>query len=345
MQLRAENLGAHLARSLNRLYTVCGDEPLLVQEAVDGIRGAARRAGFTEREVLTAEGGFAWGRLRESARSLSLFASLRLIELRIPSGKPGAEGGRLLVAHCAQAFADTMTLVVLPRLDRATQAQPWAQALMETGVWVQVQPVERARLPAWIEGRLAAQGQKAGRDALEFLADQVEGHLAAADQELKKLALLYPPRALSFDEVREAVVDVARFDAFKLAEAVATGDAGRFARMLAVLKDDAGAAPLVLWVLAQEARLYYKLARARREGQSLEGVLKRARVWDSRAGAVRQAAARLSPAAMHAALCHAARIDLMIKGLRPGEVWDELLALGIALARGVASVPGRALAS
>jgi len=196
MQLRAEQLEAHLGKTLAPLYVIHGDEPLLALEAADAVRAAARKRSYAEREVFIAERGFDWSELAHAGASRSLFGGAKIIELRVPTGKPGAEGGATLAAHCARLDAEVLTLVSLPRLDRATQASAWFTALAAAGVVVEVWPVERARLPEWIGARLARQGQKASREALAFLAERVEGNLLAAHQEVQKLALLAPPGEL-----------------------------------------------------------------------------------------------------------------------------------------------------
>jgi len=232
MQLRADGLDAHLAKTLAPVYAVHGDEPLLALEAADAVRAAARKRGFSEREVFEAGRGFDWSSFRGSLGSLSLFATKRIVELRLPNGKPGTQGGEALAAYCAQPAADTLLLISLPRVDRTTQNAAWFRGVVDAGVLVDIWPLERTRLPAWIAERLARQGQKASRDVLEFLAARVEGNLLAAHQEVQKLALLAPEGELSFDTVRDAVADVARFDTNVAAEALVKGETVRYLRVL-----------------------------------------------------------------------------------------------------------------
>ncbi|MBP8146377.1 MAG: DNA polymerase III subunit delta, partial [Inhella sp.] len=239
MQIRADQLAGHLARGgLKAVYTLFGDEPLLAQEAADALRAAARAAGYSERQVFTVSGAhFDWSSVLGAAQSMGLFADQKLIEIRIPSGKPGKEGSAALQQYCKHLGEGLLTLVHLPKLDRLQQQSAWFQALDRAGAVLRVDPVERPALPSWIAQRLAAQGQKvqageAGQQALAFFADRVEGNLLAAHQELQKLSLLHPAGELSFEQIEAAVLDVARFDTYQLAPAIFTGQAARALRML-----------------------------------------------------------------------------------------------------------------
>jgi DNA polymerase III subunit delta len=334
MQLRAEELGRHLARGLEALYIVHGDEPLQSLEAADAIRAAARAQGYLEREVLAAERGFDWNQLRLSGASLSLFSSKKLIELRIPGGKPGTEGGPAIVGYCSALARDVLTIVTLPRLDRRAQDTAWFKALVQKGALINTFQVERAQLPRWIAARLALQRQKADQATLQFLADSVEGNLLAAHQEIQKLGLLFPPGELAFEPVRSAVLNVARYDAFKLNEAMLAGDTARLARMLDGLKSEGEAPPKILWVLAEEIRAVAKVQAGAALGEDLQQLYRNNRVWgDARQRLVSEAARRIGAAALGQALRHAARIDRTVKGLARGDVWDELLQLCLRFAR------------
>ncbi len=318
--LRLEQLEAHLERELRPLYVIHGDEPLLALEAGDAIRARARANGFSERLVLTAERGFDWNELGASGASLSLFGDKKLIELRLASGKPGSDGAGAIEAFCARLPPDALTLVTLPRLDKAGRGSPWFKTLEAKGVVVNVYPVERARLPEWIAARLARQKQSATRDTLQFLADCVEGNLLAAHQEIQKLALLLPAGELDFDAVREAVLNVARYDA-------------RLARMLEGLRGEGEAPPRVLWILAEEIRAICRVQDGLAKGRSLVEVCREARVWgEARQTLVGRAAKKLPRAALLAALEHAASVDRVIKGVVKGDAWDELLQLGLRFA-------------
>lgn len=331
--LRSEQLEAHLARELRPLYVVHGDEPLLSVEAADAIRSRARAAGFTERSVLSAERGFQWGELAANCANLSLFGDRKLIELRLPSGKPGSDGATAIEAFSTRLPPDVLTLVMLPRLDRAGQSSTWFQALEAKGVIVNVYPVERGRLAEWIAARLSRQKRHARPETLQFLADCVEGNLLAAHQEIQKLALLLPEGELGFDAVRDAVMNVARYEVQKLTEAALLGERVRLARMLSGLRGEGEAPPRVLWILAEEIRAIARVQSGIAAGRAPTEVLREARVWgETRQTLVSRAARKLPRRALLAALEHAARIDRVIKGVEKGDAWDELLQLGLRFA-------------
>ena len=333
LQVRADQLDAHLARNLAALYVVHGDEPLLSLEAADAIRARARTEGYSERDVHLVERGYDWSRLAASAASLSLFATRRIIELRVPSGKPGADGAEAIGAYCARLPEDTLTLVTLPRLDRAGQNSAWFGALAAAGVVVNVFPVDRKSLPLWIGARLARQKQRASEAALAFVADCIEGNLLAAHQEIQKLSLLYPAGELSFEQVRDAVLDVARFEVSQLSEAMLAGDRVRLARVLDGLAGEGEAPPRVLWVMAEDVRAVTRVQTGLAGGRNVADLLREARVWgDARQRLVGAAARRMAREALEAALAHAAAIDRTIKGLAKGNAWDELLRLGLRFA-------------
>ena len=331
--LRLEQLESHLARELRPLYTIHGDEPLLSLEAGDAIRARSRANGFSERVVLSAERGFNWSELVASGASLSLFGDKKLIELRVPSGKPGNDGAEAIVDFCEKLSPDILALVSLPRLDKSGQNSAWFKALEAKGVVVNIYPVERARLPEWIAARLSRQKQSAAAETLQFLADCVEGNLLAAHQEIQKLALLLPAGELDFDAVREAVLNVARYDAGKLTEAMLAGDRTRLARMLAGLRGEGEAPPRVLWILAEEIRAICRVQDGLAKGRSLIEVCRESRVWgDARQTLVGRAAKKLPRSALLAALEHAAKVDRVVKGVVKGDAWDELLQLGLRFA-------------
>ncbi len=338
MKLSGEDLPRHLAGGLQPLYVIHGEALLLAIEAADAIRAAARNSGYSEREVIIAEAGFKWAELRNSAQSMSLFSSRKLVDLRIPSGKPGVEGAQALQDYCQQLHADTVTLVSLPRLDGAAQKSKWFGALAERGVVISADGIQLNALPAWIAGRLKRQQQSADADTLAFLAQRVEGNLLAAFQEIQKLALLFPAGPLSFDQVKDAVMDVARYDVFKLSEAMLAGDAARFVHILEGLRAEGTATVLILWALAEDIRTLARVSRALQSSGNLAHALRDARVWGVRQQLVERAVRRFSPALAERALRQAAHIDKLVKGLRSGDAWDELMQLGVRCARaGVAT--------
>lgn len=355
MQLRVDGLAAHLQRGpLGSLYTIASAEPLLQIEAADAIRQAARQAGYTERTVVTVGPRFAWSELQVASASLSLFAERRIVELRIPSGKPGKDGAQALqtLAATAAQDADTLTLITLPRADGDMRKSAWFSALTDTGIVLVIDAIERAQLPDWIARRLGAQGQSAPTAALSFIADRVEGNLLAAHQEVRKLGLLYDARALTLDEVSDAVLNVARYDVFKLSEALLAGDAPRFCRMMAGLKGEGEAIQLVLWAFAEELRTLWRVQQAQRAGQSVNAAMKELRVWGPRTQWLPQAVTRISPAVLARAIRRCAALDKAAKGLvyaaaqenLTTDVWEDLLAVGLSL-MGSAQVRRRAAAN
>lgn len=338
MQLRADALETHLAKSLAPLYVITSDEHLLALEAADRIRKAARANGYSEREVLVVERSFKWGALLAANQSQSLFGDRKLIELRIPTGKPGKDGGQALQEYVAGLNPDNVTLITLPKLDWQTQKSAWVAALQQAGVYIDIPLVERAQLPGWIGARLAAQRQSADRQSIDFIADRVEGNLLAAHQELQKLALLHPEGKLSFDQVQDAVLNVARYDVFKLNEAMLSGDTARLVRMIEGLKGEGEALPLVLWAMADEIRTLLKIKSGTAQGRPLGMLLKEYRIWGPRERLMEPAVKRLRLSTLETAMHEAAQIDKMIKGLRArsfaGDAWDALLQLGLKVARG-----------
>ena len=341
MQIRADALKPQLAKGLKPIYTVYGDEPLLAQEAGDAIRAAAREQGYGERKVFTVAGAyFDWGPVLGAAQAMSLFSERQFIEIRIPSGKPGKEGSEMLQRYCAQLPEDIVTLVSLPKLDKTQQNSAWFQALDSSGVTVRVDPVERRALPQWLAQRLAAQGQhvpegEAGQQALAFFADRVEGNLLAAHQELQKLALLHPQGELSLEQIEAAVLNVARYDVFKLSEAVLSGQLTRTLRMLEGLQAEGEAAVLVHWALAEDIRALRRVREAVDAGKPLPMALRESRVWGPKERLFERIvpglnAAELTPLVEAAQIC-----DGLVKGLRhpgwPLDPWAGLQRLALML--------------
>ena len=332
MQIRPAQLAAHLQNGLAPLYIVHGDEPLLAIEAGDQIRTAARAAGFDEREVLVVESGFKWDAFIASRRNLGLFGSRKLIDLRMPSGKPGVDGARALEDCAANPDGDTIILITLPRLDRAASTSAWFSAAEEAGVSIAVYPLERNELPQWIATRLARQRQRASRDTLQLLADATEGNLLAAQQEIEKLGLLLPEGELDPDAVDQAVADVARFDVFQLSEAWLAGDAARACRILASLENEGEGLPLLLWQLGEDIHGLAAVLSAAASGTPIAVAVKTARVWGKRQSAMERAARRVAPSMIAGMLLRLAKLDALAKGIGTGNAWTELADLALVLA-------------
>jgi DNA polymerase III subunit delta len=356
VQLKVDQLAAHLSKGVKPLYTVYGDEPLLAQEAGDAIRTAARAAGYSERKVFTVGNAahFDWAALLAASQAMSLFAERQLIELRIPGGKPGKEGSQALQRYCEGVSDDVLTLVQLPKLDFQQVKSAWFAALDGAGVVLRVDPVERRELPAWIARRLSAQGQQVaegeeGQRTLAFFADRVEGNLLAAHQELQKLALLHPQGVLRYEQIEAAVLNVARYDVFKLGEAVLAGQVSRALRMLGGLQAEGEAAVLVHWTLAEDVRNLKRAKDLLADGKPLPLALREVRAW----GVKERLYERALPLLADHQLAHwveaASICDGIIKGLKhaewPLDPWGALERLVLLMAEPLQASAGRGSAS
>ncbi|HWT28940.1 MAG TPA: DNA polymerase III subunit delta [Methylophilaceae bacterium] len=333
MRLQQSQLQQHLAKELRPLYVLMGDEPLAQRECLDAIRATARQQGYDERTSLIVERNFNWQQVAAFGQAISLFSSRRILELNIPSGKPGTDGSKALQALAEQPMADTVVIVILPKLDRDGKNSAWYAALESAGVSLALLDVPTDQLPRWISDRLAVQGQHTDADTLAFLAHQVEGNLLAAHQEIQKLGLLYPQGALDGQAVREAVLNVSRYDAFQLGDAVLAGDAERTIRILQGLKDE-GAQPVAVmnplsWVIRPLARI----KQAEANGENLANVMQQARIYGDRQALVRRAISRLSLKQLLAAQAKLSEIDRTAKGLLQGDAWLEISRLCFGLAR------------
>ncbi|MDR3158056.1 MAG: DNA polymerase III subunit delta [Zoogloeaceae bacterium] len=337
MLLKAEKLAEHLKGKLAPLYVVYGDAPLLTLEAAETIHAAARKQGFDEREVLSALPDFDWNQFVAATGNLSLFGGRKIVELRIPNGKPG-KGVGVLTNYCQRirqhAHPDNLLLVSAPQMEWKDEKAAWFTALSEAGVCCKFTTPTLAELPAWIAGRLERQGQKADRAGLVFMAERVEGNLLAAHQEIQKLGLLYPPGPLGEAQIRDAVLNVARYRIDDLREAFYARDFGRFARALEGLRQEGEAPQLALWAITEELRALLQLQAGLKQGQPLHTLCRDLRIWGTRQQSLQQAARTFSRAALHRALRAAARLDRRIKGLDhggSGDVWEGFLRLGIGL--------------
>jgi DNA polymerase-3 subunit delta len=338
MELRLNQLAAHLERSLKPIYAIHGDEPLAAIEAGDEIRKAARRAGVEERDVLVVDANFRWDQFVAAHANMGLFGARKLIDLRIPTGKPGSEGAKALERYAANPNADDVMLVTLPKLDRATQNAAWFAALADAGVAIAVWPLDREELPSWITARLARQQQRAGADTLAFLAERCEGNLLAARQEIEKLGLLLPPGELAFADVERAVADVARYDVFDLSAACLGGDAARAVRILNALEAEGEGLPLILWQVGEDIHALAAVHDAQAAGMSIASAVRTVRVWGKRQAALERAVRRVKPEAIAPLVRALARLDALAKGIGSGNAWDELRSLALALA-GKPAVP------
>lgn len=327
MKLYINDFEQHLQQGLAPVYIISGDEPLQQGEACDAVRRTARAQGFSEREVMHVETGFDWNQLLAASQSMSLFAEKRLIELRLPSGKPGDKGGQALRDYCASLPPDTVLMVISGKLDKQTQNSKWFKSLEQAGVSLQVWPVEQRQLPGWVRQRMQARGLKPSAEAVAMLVERVEGNLLAAAQEIEKLLLLHGEGAVGPEQVIEAVSDSTRFDVYGLVDVLLQGERARAVHMLERLQGEGSEPMLLLWALVRELRSLEVMSQQVQQGRRVEQVVEQARVWAKRKVVVTAALKRHSPARWQAMLQLAARIDRMIKGQETGNVWDELLQL------------------
>ena len=333
MQLAQAQLEKNLNLGLQPLYAIVGDEPLAQQESIDAIRLAAHKQGYDERNSLTVDRAFNWQQIQSYGQSISLFSSQRLLEINIPSGKPGVDGGKALQALASAAIPDTSVVIILPKLEREAKNSAWFSALEKQAVTIYVDEVNAAHLPKWIANRLAMQGQHTSQQTLAFLAHQVEGNLLAANQEVQKLGLLYPQGELSDASVRDAVLNVSRYDAFQLGEAVLAGDTARTARILQGLQDEGENAVAVMSPLLWVLRPLVRIKQAEIRGDNIMNAMTSARIYGDRQSLVKRALARLSLRQLEAALQKLADIDKTAKGVMLGDAWLEISRLCFGLAR------------
>jgi DNA polymerase-3 subunit delta len=346
--IKSDAFHLHLAslakdqQTFKPLYIFSGDEPLLMMEAIDALRALARTSGFTEREVLVQDRYFDWAALISAGQTMSLFGDRRFIELRMPTGKPGREGAESLKQFAEQMAqssnrVDTIVCIILPRLDTKTKTSAWFTALDESGVTVQIDSIDRIALPSWIAQRLKNQAQEveageSGQRALQFMADQVEGNLIAAHQEIQKLALLYPAGQLSEEQIRSAVLKVARYDIFELTESILSGDAARLNRMLDGLQGEGEPLPLILWSVSDELRTLNRVQAGLGTGEALPNLLRNYRIWGKREKLYPAALKRIAPKKLKQAMILAANLDKQAKGLMvremPANPWDGLRVIG-----------------
>jgi DNA polymerase-3 subunit delta len=333
VKISANQLNSHLKNSLLPCYLVTGDEPLLVQEALDTIRAEAREQGFGARELYVATTGFDWTDLRNAAGNLSLFAEKRIVELRLPTGKPGVKGGATIAEMTEQAGDDLLFVVSAPKLDRSGAASKWVKALEAAGGYTQIWPVAVRELPAWINARMKNAGLQPDRDAVRLIADRVEGNLLAAQQEIEKLRLLHGEGPISAEDVDAAVVDSSRYDVYKLVDAAVAGDAARAVRILAGVRTEGIEPVIVMWALTRELRTLARLADSIQSGVDLSTSLRKAGVWQNRQGLVRACVGRHQAEYFYDLIQLARKADAAAKGQLRGDPWQlaTQIVLGLAL--------------
>jgi len=333
LKIRANQLSSHLKNSLAPCYLVTGDEHLLVSEALDEIRDAARARGFGNRELHVATTGFDWTGLAASTGNLSLFAEQRIVELRLPTGKPGRSGGQAIVDLAEQAGPELLFIVTGPKLDKSSTNSKWAKTLDQKGVSLPVWPVTLRELPGWIANRMRQTGLQPDRDAVALIADRVEGNLLAAGQEIEKLRLLLGEGKVTAEDVNKAVANSSRYDVYKLTDAAIGGDAPRAVKILGGLKSEGVEPVIVMWALTRELRTLATLDDAVRQGTDLGSAMQAARIWNNRQGLLRSCISRHQHGDFHRMLKASGRADAAAKGQRYGDPWQMAADIVVGMAR------------
>ena len=333
MQIKLEQLQGNLAKGLAPVYFLTGDEVLLMQEAADMIRAAAKNAGYDERQIFHAEGKFDWNSLSHAASEMSLFAQQRIFDLRLPTAKPGKQGGEALRDYCSRIPEDTILLVSAGKLEASAKKSAWVKALDNAGVMVTIWPVNASALPMWIEQRARAKGITMERESVRLIADRVEGNLLAASQEIDKLKLLYGETAISVEDVNRAVADSARFDIFGLVDAALQGNIRRVIRMLNSLRVEGVEEILVLWALAREIRIMANIASDIENGVNIGNAVSAAGVWNNRKQLISAAVRSTSSRRWFSLLARCLKIDKTIKGLEKADPWMQLQELVVLMSR------------
>jgi DNA polymerase III subunit delta len=333
VRIAANQLKQQLSKTLAPLYVLVGDEPLAQSECLDAIRRKARSAGAEERMQFIVERNFNWSQIQQFSQSLSLFSSLRILEIHIPNGKPGVDGGKALADLAKNPIPDTATVVILPTLEREAKNSVWFSVLQENAVLIELSEIVPSQLPQWLAARFSLQNQSCNAASLAFIAHQVEGNLLAAHQEVQKLGLLYPAGEISESAVREAVLNVSRYDAFQLGEAVLAGDAARTSRILQGLQDEGENAVAVMSPLMWVLRPLVRIKQAEARGENVIAAMTQARIYGERQQLTSRALARLSLRQLEAALQKLCIIDKTAKGALHGDAWLELSRLCFGLAK------------
>lgn len=336
MRLKLDQLGAALQKTLAPVYLISGDEPLQVGEAADDIRRAAKQAGYATREVIAIDSGSEWYQLTAEAESLSIFSEKKLIDLRLPSAKPGTDGSKVLTAYCRHLPEDTVLLITAGKLESAAQKAQWFQALDNAGVIVQVWPLQGPELLHWLQRRAERKGMRFEADAVKSLAARIEGNLLAAAQEIEKLFILHGQSRVGKAMVEDDVADSARFDVFKLIDTLLQGKLNRAVKILNGLKAEGIAAPVVLWAVSRETRALFNIKAELKQGGHQDAVFKKYQIWDKRKQAVQEALHRLKTEDLQAILQLSATADRQIKGQASGDGWESLFEICLLFVKGPA---------
>ena len=322
MKIKANQLSSHLQKNLASCYLVTGDEHLLVDEALDAIRATAREHGFTSRDLHVATVGFDWAHLRDSSSNLSLFAEKRIVELRLPTGKPGRVGSQAIADLVDTTAADLLLIVSGPKLDRSAQSAKWVKAIDARGVNIQVWPIGVRELPGWITERMRRAGLQPDRGAVALIADRVEGNLLAARQEIEKLRLILGEGKVSAADVSTAVANSSRFDVFNLVDAALSGEARRALKILRGLRAEGVEPVIVVWALTRELRTLANLTDTVAQGMDLASGMRKTGVWNNRQPLVRSCIGRHQHGDFHRLLKAASHADQAAKGQIRADPWQ-----------------------
>ena len=330
-RLRPDQLAGHLKKQLAPVYLISGDEPLLIQEAADAIRQHAKSQGFRERELHHTDGGFTWDELMHSANSLSLFADKKIIEIRVHNGKPGDAGSKALQAYCQAPSDDNLLMLILPKVEKASQSAKWFKAIENCGVVVQVWPIGANELPRWVDHRLKAAGLQASSEAIDILCVKVEGNLLAAAQEIEKLKLVANNEIIDAETMASCVMESARYDVFSLVNRALNADTSAVIRILNGLKGEGTEPPVVLWALSRELRILAAMKTALDSGQPFDLAAKQNQVWSTRKPLVKQAINRLSQTEIMQLVELCSFADRSIKGAAKHNTWLLLQDITLGL--------------
>ncbi len=333
MQVKPQQLAAALLKTLAPVYFISGDEPQQLGELADAIRKSAKGQDFTSREIFFADKLFDWKQLNISADTLSIFADKKIIDLRLPSGTPGAEGAKALTAYCQHLPEDTLLLISAGKITKDAQKSSWFQAIDKVGCVIQVWPLTGQDLMRWIQDRLQQRGITTEPGAVKILADRVEGNLLAAAQEIEKLYVLYGAGKLNTQQIIDVVADSSRYDVFKLVESALSRQADKVLKILSSLKAKGVAPAIVLWALTREARILISYKAAQGQGEK-ELILKKNGIWGERKQLLDSSVKRLAHTELNNALVLGAKADRQIKGQQQGDAWETLLEFSLILASG-----------
>ena len=327
MRLKPEQLNDSLQTKLAPIYLLSGDEPLQLVELSDAIRQAAKRAGFSERDIFSTDSGFDWSDISNAASSLSIFGDKKVLDLRVPSANFGTEGAKTLTTYCEYLPADTILLITCGKLNSASLKTRWFEAIDKVGITIQVRPLEGEELLQWLKNRLQQRGMNTDNEGLQLLSTRIEGNLLAAAQEIEKLYVLYGSGMLTVEQIFDAVADNSRYDVFKLIDTLLAANVNRIFKVLAGLQAEGIAAPIVLWALMREARTITKIKLALSSGQSKDTVFRQHQIWDKRISLMEKAIKRLSHHQLFDILSLSAKADRQAKGQEVGDAWETILAI------------------